>query len=143
MKKTTVNKFFAWAIIIALFIIYSAFGNGLIMCISEFGHIQIESKISKNYDKNDPALIGNTQYNIRHSPVSGCGNCEDMELSQVGLIRSSTQRYKLHYQTPSAADIKDSAEYVVNDNIYYRLTENHDLRPGHAQKIISTTILIC
>lgn len=143
MKKTAVNKFLGWAIIIALFIIYSAASNGLIMCISEYGHIQIESNISINYDKNDPTVIDNIRSNIRHSPISGCGNCEDMELSQAGLIRSSTQRHKLHYQTLSVANIKGSGEYVFNDDLSCHLNENHDFTPGQTQSIISTTILIC
>jgi hypothetical protein len=123
---------------------YSASGNGLILCISEFGHIQIESKISINYDKNGPAFIDNMRSNIYYSPISGCGSCEDMELSQVGLISSSSQRYRVYYQTSSSiADIKGSREYIFNDEISSRLNEYHDLTPGQTQKIVATTILIC
>jgi hypothetical protein len=144
MKKTAVNKFPTWAIIIALSMTYSASRNGLILCISEFGHIQIESKISIIYDKNGPAFIDNMQSNIYYSPISGCGSCEDMELSQVGFIRSSTQRYKVYYQTTSStADIQGSRKYVFNDDISYRFNEYHDLTPGQTQKIVATTILIC
>ncbi len=144
MKKTAVNKFLTWAIIIALFIIYSASGNGLIMCISEFGHIQIESKFFINYGKNGPAFIDNTPSKIYYFPISGCGSCEDMELSQVGLISSSSQRYRVYYQTTSSiADIKGPREYIFNDEISYRFNEYHDLTPGQTQKIVATTILIC
>jgi hypothetical protein len=144
MKKTVVNRISAWAIIIALFISYSASSSGMVLCISEFGHVQIESIISINYDKNDPAFEDNMQSNIYYSPISGCGSCEDMELSQVGLISSSFQRFKAHYQTTSsAADIIGSKEFVFNDDISYQLNENHGLTPGHTQKIVSTTILIC
>ena len=144
MKKTAVIRFSEWAIIIAIFITYSASSNGLILCISEFGHTQIESKISINYGKNDLVFIGNTQSNIYLSPISGCGSCENIELSQARLIRSSTQRYKVYYQTTSSAtDIKGSKKYLFNDYISYGFNENHDSTPGHTQKIVSTTVLIC
>ena len=144
MKKTAVNRFSAWAIIIALFICYSASSNGFVLCISELGHFQIESKISINYGKNDLVFIGNTQSNIFLSPISGCGSCEDIELSQARLIRSSTQRNKVHYRTTSSiADNKGSRDFVLNKDFSYRSKENLDLTPGHTQNMISTTILIC
>lgn len=144
MKKTVAIKFSAWAIIIALFITYSASSTGLILCISEFGHFQIESKISINFGKNDLVLIDNTRSNVYLSPISGCGNCEDIEFSQAGLIRSSTQRNKAYYQaTSSIADTRGSREFILKDDYSNRFIENLDLTRGHTQDIISMTILIC
>ena len=80
MKKTAVNRFLTMGIIIALFLVYSASSNGLVLCIGELGHVQIESKIPINYDKNVSVFIDNMQSNIYFSPTSRCGSCENIEL---------------------------------------------------------------
>ena len=144
MKKTVVNRFLTLAIIMALFLAYSASSNGLILCISEFGHVQIENKISINYYNNGPAPIDDKLSNVYDPPISCCGSCEDIEFSQAGLISSSAQRYKEYYQPASStSDFRGSREYVFNDDFSYRFNENHDFTPGHTQNIISITILIC